>query len=97
MLNAIFTEEEVARSKRYHRPLYRIRLAELALGLLVPLALVFAQVDDELSPAWWLEVLVLTALVVAATTLARLPLAVWRFTARARLGILDTVGSRLDR
>jgi STE24 endopeptidase len=69
----------VGRARRYHRPLYRIRLAEMALGLLVPLALVLAQVDDELSPAWWLEVLVLTALVVAATALARLPLAVWRF------------------
>lgn len=79
MLNEIFTEEEVERARRYHRPLYWLRLAELGLGLLVPLALVFAQVDDELSAAWWLEVLVLTALVVAATTLARLPLAVWRF------------------
>ena len=79
MLNEIFTEEEVARARRYHRPLYWIRLAELTLGLLVPLALVFAQVGDELAPAWWLEVLLLTALVVAATTLARLPLAVWRF------------------
>jgi STE24 endopeptidase len=67
------------RARRYHRPLYGIRLAELALGLLVPLALVFAQVDDELSTAWWLEVLVLTALVLTATALARLPLAVWRF------------------
>jgi Zn-dependent protease with chaperone function len=69
----------VERARRYHRPLYRIRLAEMALGLLVPMALVFAQVDDELAPAWWLEVLVLTALVVAATALARLPLAVSRF------------------
>ena len=51
----------------------------MALGLFVPLAFVFAQVDDELSTAWWLEVLVLTALVLAATALARLPLAIWRF------------------
>jgi STE24 endopeptidase len=50
----------------------------LALGLLVPLAFVFAQVDDEFSLTWWLEVLVLTALVLTATALARLPLAVWR-------------------
>ena len=79
MLNEIFTQEEIERARRYHRPLYWIRPAELALGLLVPLAFVFAQVDDELSPAWWLEVLVLTTLVLTATVLARLPLAVWRF------------------
>jgi STE24 endopeptidase len=31
------------------------------------------------SPAWWVETLVLTGLVLAATTVARFPLAVWRF------------------
>jgi STE24 endopeptidase len=51
----------------------------MALALLVPLALALASVDDALSLTWWLEVLVLTALVLGATTLARLPLAVLRF------------------
>jgi STE24 endopeptidase len=51
----------------------------MALALLVPLALAIAPVDDALSLTWWLEVLVLTALVLGATTLASLPLAVWRF------------------
>lgn len=67
------------RARRYHRPLYGIQLAEMALGLLVPLALAVAPVDDALSLSWWLEMLVLTALVLGATTLARMPLAVWRF------------------
>jgi STE24 endopeptidase len=31
------------------------------------------------SPAWWVETLVLTGLVLAATAVARFPLAVWRF------------------
>ena len=55
VLNEIFTQEEIERARRYHRPLYWIRLAELALGLLVPLAFVFAQVDDASSrrPGGW--------------------------------------------
>jgi Zn-dependent protease with chaperone function len=79
LLNEFFTQEEIERARRYHRPLRWIQLAEMALALLVPLALALASVDDALSLTWWLEVLVLTALVLGATTLARLPLAVLRF------------------
>ncbi|MGH2921028.1 MAG: M48 family peptidase, partial [Gaiellaceae bacterium] len=86
MFNEIFTQEDVDRARRYHRPLYGIRLAELALGLAVPLALALGQVGRAFSLAWWLETLVLTALVAATGTLARLPLAVWRFRHERRWG-----------
>jgi STE24 endopeptidase len=81
-----FTQEDVARARRYHRPLYGIRLAELAIGLAVPLVLVLIDPGDALSPAWWLEVVALTSVVVTATTLARLPLSVWRLRHERRWG-----------
>jgi STE24 endopeptidase len=71
----------VERARRYHGPLYAVRLAELALSIAVPAALAFGRVGrlvDEIS-WWWLEVLVLTAIVVLAGTLAQLPLSLYRF------------------
>ena len=76
LLNEKFTQEDVERSRRYHRPLYGIRLAELVLGLAVPAAFVIADLDFGL--AWWLEVPLLTTLVVAVTTVARLPCSAFR-------------------
>jgi Zn-dependent protease with chaperone function len=99
LLNVNFTQEEVARSRRYHRPLYGIRLAALAIGLAVPLALVLIEPGDALSPTWWLEVIALAALVVAATTVTRLPLSVWRLRHERRWGFStqSTAGWIADR
>jgi STE24 endopeptidase len=79
LLNEIFTQEQVARARRYHRPLYAVRPAELALGVAVPAAFAFGRAGRGTGGAWWLETAILVVLVVAATTLARLPLSVWRF------------------
>ena len=79
LLNEIFTQKDVERSRRYHRPLYAVRLAELAVGLGVPLALVLADVGDALSPAWPVETVALVALVAVAGLVARLPFSVWRY------------------
>jgi STE24 endopeptidase len=81
-LNEIFTREEIERARRYHRPLHRVRLAELALGVVVPGALAFGEAGRLVDglPWWWLEVLALTALVVVVVVaLARLPLALYRY------------------
>jgi hypothetical protein len=76
LLNEKFTQEDRERSRRYHRPLYRIRLGELAIALAVPAGVALADADFGL--VWWLEVSFLTALVVAATTVVRLPFSAWR-------------------
>jgi STE24 endopeptidase len=69
------------------------------LSLAVPVAIAVAAVDAELSPAWWIEVVLLTALVVGATMLARLPLSVWRLRHERRWGFSTqtTAGWLVDR
>ena len=79
LLNEIFTHEELERARRYHRPLYSVRLAELGLGIAVPAAIAFVQAGRVVGGPWWLEAVILAALVVVATTLARLPVSLWRF------------------
>jgi STE24 endopeptidase len=62
-------------------------------------AIAVAAVDAELSPVWWIEVVLLTALVVGATMLVRLPLSVWRLRHERRWGFSTqtTVGWLVDR
>lgn len=74
------------RARRYHRPRYPVRVAELALGIAVPAALAFGQVGRLVGGPWWVEAAILSALVVLAGTLARLPLSVWRFRHERRWG-----------
>ena len=97
LLNEKFTQEDRERSRRYHRPLYRIRLAEVAIALVVPAAVALAEL--EVDVAWWLEVPLLTALVVAATTVARLPFSAWRLghERRWRFSTQSTGGWVADR
>jgi STE24 endopeptidase len=88
LLNEIFTQEEVERARRYHRPLYAVRLAELALALAVPGALAFGRAERLVDGVswWWLEVVVLCAGVVVAGTLAQLPLSLYRYRHERRWG-----------
>jgi Zn-dependent protease with chaperone function len=84
----MFTQEEVERARRYHRPLYAVRLTELALAVAVPGVLAFGQAGrlvDGMS-WWWLEVLVLSAVVLLAGTLAQLPLSLYRYRHERRWG-----------
>jgi STE24 endopeptidase len=94
LLNEIFTQAEIERARRYHRPLYAVRIAELALGLAVPGALAFAQAGRLVDGvAWWLAVLLLSPLVVVAGTLARLPLSLYRYRHERRWGFsTQTIG-----
>jgi hypothetical protein len=66
----------VERARRYHRPLYAVRLAELVLAIAVPAALAFGRAHRLVDGVswWWLEVVVLCAGVVLVGTLAQLPL-----------------------
>jgi STE24 endopeptidase len=77
-----FANAEIERARRYHRPLYLALFAEWSLQLLVLAALAFGPPGDWLWDAtggpWWARALELTALVLAASTLLRLPLSAWR-------------------
>lgn len=79
----VFGAEEVERSRRYHRPIYLVRVAGIALGLLVLGLLSFSAAGDALyglidAWPWWAAALVFPALVVAVNSLVHTPLAFWR-------------------
>jgi STE24 endopeptidase len=79
----VFAQEQVERSRRYHRPVYAIRLLGIAVGLLTLGLLSFSALGDAVySPVadwpWWAAALVFGALVVLVTWLVQTPLAYWR-------------------
>ena len=75
-LDSIFTPEQIARARRYHRPAYLALGADLVLGT-AALALLAVFARWRIGP-WWLGCAVLAAAVVAISTGLRLPLAFWR-------------------
>jgi STE24 endopeptidase len=96
----VFGEEQVKRSRRYHRPIYVARVLGIALGLLVLGLLSFTVLGDWLyrpveNAPWWLAALVFSALVVLVTSLVQTPLAYWRgYVHEHRWGFSSqTVGS----
>jgi STE24 endopeptidase len=79
----VFGEEQVKRSRRYHRPIYVARVVGIALGVLVLGLLSFSVLGDWLytpveDAPWWLAALVFSSLVVLVTSLVQTPLAFWR-------------------
>lgn len=78
----LFGEEQVARARRYHRPLYAAWLLELALELTVLALIAFGAPGRWLfepltgSP-WWAQAAVFTALIETSTTVVGLPLSIW--------------------
>jgi STE24 endopeptidase len=79
----VFGQEQVERSRRYHRPVYVARVLGIVLGLLTLGLLSFSGLGDALySPVedwpWWSAALAFAALVVFVTWLVQLPLAYWR-------------------
>jgi STE24 endopeptidase len=76
----VFSRDEVERSRRYHRPLYAARLAELAVGLAVPGALAFGRVGRLFDgDSWWTASAALIVLVLLAESLALGPFSLWRY------------------
>jgi STE24 endopeptidase len=71
-----FTAEEVERSRRYHRPLYVALAFNIVIGL-GTLAMLAAFAQWRFGP-WWLAAPLLAVVSVGLTTLARLPVTVWR-------------------
>jgi STE24 endopeptidase len=79
----IFDSEQVERARRYHRPVYLVRLVGIALGLLVLGFLSFGGLGDWLHGLvdglpWWGEAIAFSALVALAGSLVATPIAFWR-------------------
>jgi STE24 endopeptidase len=79
----IFSAAQVERARRYHRPIYVVRVVGIALGLLVLGLLSFGAAGDALyglvdSWPWWAAALVFPALVVVVQFVVSTPLAFWR-------------------
>lgn len=84
--------EPTADARDYHGPRYRALVLDLALGLATLALLAFSRAGDGLYEAvdrlpWWAAAPLLTLLVVAVSTLVRLPVALWRdFVHERRFG-----------
>lgn len=79
----IFDSAQVERARRYHRPVYRVRVVGLALGLGVLVLLSFTAAGDALfglvdGLPWWGEAVAFAALVALVGSLVATPLAFWR-------------------
>ena len=84
----LFAAEEIERARRYHRPLYLALAFDWALQVGLLGAIAFGPPGDWLGDAtggpWWARTLELVALVLAVSTLVRLPLSAWRGWAHER-------------
>jgi STE24 endopeptidase len=78
-----FTDAEVERARRYHRPLYVALLADALLGFALLAALAFSRVGDwPYRPfaawPWAVRTIAYAAVVVFVLAIVRLPLSFWR-------------------
>ena len=79
----VFAPEQVERARRYHRPIYLVRVLGIALGIVVLGLLRFSALGDALwglvdGRPWWASALAFSALVVVVQSLVATPLAFWR-------------------
>ena len=77
----LFSQDEIERGRRYHRPLYLALVLDTALALATTAVLAFTRLGDALYPArlsWWVAAPLYAAVVTAAVAIVRLPLAFWR-------------------
>jgi STE24 endopeptidase len=93
-----FTDAQVERARRYHRPLYAALLVDAALGLGILAALAFTALGDALyrpleSWPWWARTVAYAALVVALPAIVRLPLSFWRGHVHERRWGFSTQGA----
>ncbi|HEX7256142.1 MAG TPA: M48 family metallopeptidase [Gaiellaceae bacterium] len=78
-----FDSEQVERARRYHRPVYLVRVAGTALGLVVLALLSFGAPGDWLYELvdglpWWGEAIAFSVLVALVGSLVATPIAFWR-------------------
>jgi STE24 endopeptidase len=85
----LFGAKQVARARRYHRPLYVAAVFGLVLDLVVLVAATFTPLGDALFRPfdgwpWWAQVIGFTAFVEAVLTAAALPVSFWTRFVRER-------------
>jgi Zn-dependent protease with chaperone function len=84
----LFTADEIARARAYHRPLYLALVFDLSLSLGVTAFAAFGWLGRELwswtTGSWWVRTLLFTLLLVAVLDGVRLPLSLWRGFVRER-------------
>jgi STE24 endopeptidase len=85
----LFAEEQVARARGYHRPLYAAALVGFALNVVLLALIVFSSLGDWLfepfeGSAWWGQVVGFMALIALLTTALGLPIAFWAGFVRER-------------
>jgi STE24 endopeptidase len=76
-----FTAEQVARARRYQRPLYWAAAAELGLASAFLAALVLSAAGSALDPRslpWWARTLAYASIIIVCLAALRTPLAFWR-------------------
>ena len=79
----IFAPEQVERARRYHQPIYVVRVIGIVLGLVVLGLLAFSRLGDRLFELvdglpWWGKALAFSALVTLVGSLVATPIAYWR-------------------
>jgi STE24 endopeptidase len=79
----VFAREQVERARRYHRPVYVVRVLGIAVGLIVLGLLSFGAAGDALwglvdGLPWWASAPLFAALVVVVQTVVATPIAFWR-------------------
>jgi STE24 endopeptidase len=86
-----FSAEEVARARRYHRPLYWAAAVDLAVAAGVLAAFAWSGMGNAFDPGslpWWGRAPAFAAIVVAVSAAVRTPLALWRgFVREQRWGL----------
>src|SRR5262245_20805043 len=92
-----FTEEQVSRARRYHRPLYTAATVGLILDSGVLALIVFSALGGRLSAPlehspWWARVIGLTAVVAGVRALVGLPISFWAGFSRERRWGFSTQG-----
>jgi STE24 endopeptidase len=94
----VFSDEQVERARRYHRPIYVVRVVGIALSLIVLGAVSFGAAGDALYRLvdgwpWWAAALVFPALIVVVQSLVHTPLGFWRYRHERQWGFsTQTVG-----
>jgi STE24 endopeptidase len=76
-----FSAEQVARARRYQRPLYWAAAAELALTTAFLAALGWSAAGSALDPSslpWWARTLAYASIIIVLSAAMRTPLAFWR-------------------
>jgi len=82
---AAFTQGELDRSRRFHRPRHVALVLQLAIGI----GILTALTERSLPGPWWIAAILTPVAVELVAGLARLPVGIWRYRQDVRYGLSD--------